>query len=199
MISSLFSFRKGHLFARVMKTLALPFLIVALFGFVEKKLIKTKVSEGISVSLPSELKPMEPEDLALRYPSVRAPLGAYTNPDRIVDFSVNISATRWTEKDFAIAQKFFKSGIYNLYDKIEMINEGTHVIKKKNYVFYEFESRLNGKRGQLGNEQNIITYTYIQYLIENGRTLVFTFSCPRDLRQEWQPIAQEMMLSVRVK
>ena len=182
-----------------MKTLSFAFLLVVLFGFAEQKLIKTKVADGISVSIPEGFVPMEPEDIALRFPSVRAPLGAYTNQDRVIDFSVNISATQWLAKDFTIAQKFFKSGIYNLYDRIVMISEGTRVIKKKNYIFYEFESRVNGKRGQLGSEEAIVNYTYIQYLVENGRTLVFTFNCPRDLRQQWQPIAQQMMMSVRVK
>ncbi|HZX75316.1 MAG TPA: hypothetical protein VFE57_12895, partial [Cyclobacteriaceae bacterium] len=119
--------------------------------------------------------------------------------DRVVDFSVNISATRWQAKDFDIAQKFFKSGIYNLYDRIEMISEGTRTLKKKNYIFFEFESRMNGKRGQIGNEAAIVNYTYIQYLVEDGRTLVFSFNCPRDLRQQWQPIAQQVMMSIRVK
>ena len=182
-----------------MKTLGFSFLMLALVGFAEQKLIKTKVVEGITVSIPQGFTPMEPEDLAQRFPSVRAPLGAYTNQDRRVDFSVNISATQWQAKDFLIAQKFFKSGIYNLYDRIEMISEGTHAIKKKNYIFYEFESRINGKRGQLGSEAAIVNYTYIQYLVENGRTLVFTFNCPRDQRQQWQPIAQQVMMSVRVK
>ena len=199
MISSLFSFRKGHLFAYVMKSLGFSFLIAVLFGFTAQKLVRTQIADGIRASLPEGFVPMEPEDIAQRFPSVRAPLGAYTSQDRVVDFSVNISATQWLAKDFTIAQKFFKSGIYNLYDRIEMISEGTHVIKKKNYIFYEFESRMNGKRNQLGNEQAIVTYTYIQYLVENGRTLVFTFNCPRDQRQQWQPIAQQVMLSVRVK
>jgi len=199
MISSLFSFRKGHLFAHVMKTLGFSFLIVVLFGFAEQKLIKIKVADGIKASIPEGFVPMEPQDIAQRFPSVRAPLGAYTNQDRVVDFSVNISATQWQAKDFTIAQKFFKSGIYNLYDRIEMISEGTHVIKKKNYIFFEFESRMNGKRGQVGSEEPIVNYTCIQYLVENGRTLVFAFNCPRELRQQWQPVAQQVMLSVRVK
>lgn len=182
-----------------MKSFGFSILIVALFGFADQKLIKIKVADGIKASIPEGFVPMEPEDIAQRFPSVRAPLGAYTNQDRVVDFSVNISATQWQAKDFAIAQKFFKSGIYNLYDRIEMISEGTRAIKKKNYIFFEFESRMNGKRGQLGSEEAIVNYTYIQYLVENGRTLVFTFNCPRDQRQQWQPIAQQVMLSVRVK
>jgi hypothetical protein len=199
MISSLFSFRKGHLFTHIMKTLGLFFLLTGLLSFTGEKLVKVKVSDGISASIPQGFIPMEPEDIAQRLPSVRAPLGAYTSQDRVVDFTVSISATRWLAKDFALAQKFFKSGIYNLYDRIEMISEGTRVIRKKNYIFFEFESRMNGRRGQLGSEQAIVHYSYIQYLVEDGRTLVFAFNCPRDQRQQWQPVAHEVMMSLRVK
>src|ERR1700754_2637221 len=78
------------------------------------KLVKTKVNDQITVSLPADFFAMTPEDIAQRLPSVRAPLGAYTNQDRVVDFSVNISATQWPDADQAIAQKFFKSSLYNL-------------------------------------------------------------------------------------
>ena len=126
------------------KSLLILFLLWA--PFTAQKLIKTKVATGISVSLPPELYPMAPDDLAQRYPSVRAPLGAYTDKDRAVDFSVNISATKWPDTDAELAQKFFKSGLLNLYDKVDMITEGTQVLHKRKFVFFEFESRISGDR-----------------------------------------------------
>jgi len=142
---------------------------------------------------------MTPEDIGQRFPSVRAPLGAYTTEDRVVDFSVNISATQWPDTDYTMTQKFFKAGIYNLYDKVEMMSEGLQDIHKKKFIFFEFDSRTNGDRRSMGNSDPILKYTYIQYLVQPGRTLVFTFSCPKDRKQEWQPIAHEVMKSIRVK
>jgi hypothetical protein len=37
------------------------------------------------------------------------------------------------------------------------------------------------------------------YLVEPERTLVFSFSCTRDVEEIWQPVAREIMKSVRVK
>lgn len=170
-----------------------------LAAFTSSPLVKTKVSDGITVSLPPTLLAMTPEDIALRFPSVRAPLGAYSNQDRIVDFSVNISATRWTEKDVPMAQEFFKASLYNLYDRVEMINEGTQIHHKKNFIFFEFESRMNGDKRKQGYSDPILKYTYIQYLVQSKRTLVFTFSCPRDMREEWEPVAKEIMASIKVR
>lgn len=184
-----------RLFPAIIITLAAVFGL----GFTLVKLVKTKVTNDITVSLPNNLYPMTPEDIGQRFPSVRAPLGAYTTEDRVVDFSVNISATRWVPEDFEMGQKFFKSGIYNLYDKVEMISEGTQDIHKKKFIYFEFESRTNGDRRKLGSSDPILRYTYIQYLIEADRTLVFTFSCPKDQKPQWQETTHQVMKSIHVK
>jgi hypothetical protein len=173
--------------------------LLLLFGFAPAKLVKTKVADGITVSLPADFYAMAPDDIAQRFPSVRAPLGAYTNQDRVVDFSANISATQWPDGDQEVARQFFKAGLMNLYDKVEVIEEGIQVINKKKYIFFEFESYVRGNKAQLGNEDPILKYTYIQYLVQPKRTLVFTFSCPKDQRQDWQETARQIMKSVKVK
>ena len=169
------------------------------FGFTLAKLVKTKVTNDITVSLPNTLFAMTPEDIGQRFPSVRAPLGAYTTEDRVVDFSVNISATKWTQNDLEMGQKFFKAGIYNLYDKVEMLSEGMQEIHKKKFIYFEFESRTNGDRRKLGSSDPVLKYTYIQYLIQPDRTLVFTFSCPKDQKPQWQETTHQMMKSIHVK
>ena len=163
------------------------------------KLVKTKITDDITVSLPADFFAMTAEDIAQRLPSVRAPLGAYTNTDRVVDFTVNISATQWPDADQVIAAKFFKSSLYNLYDKVDMISEGIHDVHKKKMIFFEFESRINANRRVEGGSQPILKYSYIQYLVEEGRTLVFTFSCPRTDMETWKPVANEVMKSIRIK
>jgi hypothetical protein len=177
------------------------FLVLALLlvAFSPAKLVKTKVNKEITVSLPADFAPMTNEDIAQRYPSVRAPLGAYTNTDRVVDFSVNISATQWPDTNADMAKKFFKAGITNLYDRVEFIDEGSREIKKKKFVYFEFVSRVNGNKRQLGEQQSIQRYTYIQYLVEPKRTLVFTFACPKEMKEDWQQVAREVMKSVAVK
>jgi len=175
------------------------FLVFILFAFAPAKLVKTKITDNITVSLPKQLIPMTQDDIDQRYPSVRAPLGAFTDIDRTIDFGVNISATQWSENDIEMAAKFFKSGIYNLYDRVDLINSGIHTVNKKKFIFYEFESRVNGNKMKEAERQPIYKYSYVQYYIEKGRTLVFTFSCPKDRRSEWQPIAQEMMKSIKIK
>lgn len=175
------------------------FGVLILFGFAPVKMVKTKVGEGITVSLPTTLVPMTDEDIVLRYPSVRAPLGAFTNADRNADFSVNISATAWQQSDIEMAAKFFKAGIYNLYDRVDIIESGIHTINKKKFIFFEFESRVNGNKLKDGERQPMLRYSYVQYYIEKGRTLVFAFNCTKDQREQWQSSVHSIMKSVKVR
>jgi hypothetical protein len=182
-----------------MRKILLSLGIITLFAFSPSKLVKTKIAEGITISIPTELQPMTEDDIILRYPSVRAPLAAYTDINRTLDFSVNISATQWPDTNLEMASEFFKSSITNLFDRVDFIEEGIHTIHKKKFIFFEFESRVNGNKMALGEQQPVFRYTYIQYLIEPNRTLVISFNCPKAMKEDWQETVRSMMKSVKVK
>jgi hypothetical protein len=178
--------------------LILVFSLV-LLGFDQPKLVKMKLDDGTRISIPEGWRPMDDMDFRDRYPSVRAPIGAFTNEERLVDFSVNISATRWPDTDQTLAQQFFKSSIMNMFDKVTMIDEGTRELHGKKFIFFEFESRINGNRQKEGEQNAIAKYSYIQYYVGKDRTLVFSFNCPQRAKVDWQGIAKQMMLAIRVK
>jgi hypothetical protein len=163
------------------------------------RLVKTKISKNITVSIPSELMAMTADDIALRHPSVRKPIAAYSDIDRMIDFSIKTSATQWPDANIEMSRKFFKAGIYNLYDRVEMIEEGIQEIHNKNYIFFEFDARINGDRRALGDQDSILKYNYVLYLVEKNRTLVVTFSCPDQVKSEWQETAHAVMMSLRIK
>jgi hypothetical protein len=177
------------------------FLLISLIflSFDHPRLVKTKVADGITVSIPRGWRPMDGLDFTQRYPSVRAPLAAFTNEERIADFSVNTSATQWPDADLNIAQQFFKSSVMNMFDRVEMLHEGIIEVRGKRFVFFEFESRVNGNRTEQGLTDPVMRYTYLQYLIEPDRTLVFSFNCPKRDRERWQSTAAAVMKSIKIK
>ncbi|HEU5290127.1 MAG TPA: hypothetical protein VFU05_05745 [Cyclobacteriaceae bacterium] len=174
-------------------------MCIPLLSFAPPRLVKTKITDDITVLIPKNFRPMDELDFTQRYPSVRQPIGAYTNEAREVDFSVNISATQWPDGDVEIAKEFFKSGVVNMFDGVDMIEEGIHTVGGKQFIFFEFESRVKGDRSKLDLTDPVLNYTYIQYLVEPKRTLVFSFSCPRRIREDWQPTARKMMKGIKVK
>jgi hypothetical protein len=177
------------------------FLLISLIflSFDNPKLVKTKVADGITVSIPKGWRPMDGLDFTERYPSVRAPLAAFTNEERLVDFSVNISATQWPDTNVEIARQFFKSSLMNMFDRVEILQEGVNDLHGKKFIYFEFESRVNGNRSEQGQTDPVMRYSYLQYLVEAKRTLVFSFNCPRREREQWQPTANAIMKSIRVK
>lgn len=177
------------------------FLLISLifFPFDQPKLVKTKATDKITVSIPQGWRPMDGIDFTERYPSVRAPLAAYSNEDRIVDFSINISATKWAIEDQEIASQFFKASLSNMFDRVDIINEGIAEIHGKKFIFFEFESRVSGSREKEGQREPILRYTYQQYYIHDLTTTVFTFSAPKRERETWAATAKLMMESIKIK
>lgn len=173
--------------------------IVAFSGLQQEKLVKTKVGDHITVSLPQSFFPMSNSDLAQRYPSVRQPIGAYTNNDRLVDFSIKESATQWRASDIKIANDFFKASLVNLYDRVKFLKEEIVTIDDKQFMAFEMETRINGDQYSLDKKDPVRQYVYIQYLLINGKTIVFTFTCPLHMKQMWQESAQDVMQSLKVK
>jgi hypothetical protein len=165
----------------------------------EKKWVKTKVNDNISFLLPKDFYAMTPEDIAQRYPSVRSPIGAYTNADRLIDVSVKVSATQWAEDDIELASKFFKSSILNLYDQVNFTREEVEMINDKKFAVFEFDTRIAGEEFSLETRQSVRKYNYVQYVIHGGETLVFSLQCPSELREECRAIASRMMASIEVK
>lgn len=163
------------------------------------KLMKMKVNDQITVSIPRDWHAMDAMDFTQRYPSVRAPLAAYTDADRQVDFSINISATQWPDTNHEIAKQFFKASLKNMFDQVTMLQEGVREVNKKKFIYFEFESRMNGNQRQEGQRDPVGKYTYIQYYLERGRTLVFSFNCPRRMKDDWRETADDMMQRIKIK
>jgi hypothetical protein len=173
--------------------------IICVAAVQKVKLVRTKVNDKITVSVPQDWIPMDGMDFTQRYPSVRAPLAAFTNMERNVDFSVNISATQWPDGDLEMSKRFFKSSIMNMFDRVDFIDEGIREVNNKKFIVFEFESRIDGNRQKEGFKDSILKYSYIQYLVQPDRTLVFAFNSPRRLRDDWQENEREMMSAVKIK
>jgi hypothetical protein len=123
----------------------------------------------------------------------------YTNPDRVVDFGFNQTQTRWRHEDLPLLQKFYKSSIVSLYSKVNFIQETTATVNKRNFVVFEFISELvDEDQNSLKKGSVVKQYSYMQYTIENNKVLVFNFTCPANLKKEWQEIARQVMATVKI-
>jgi len=176
-------------------------IFIALLSFPPQvKLVKTKITEDITVSIPEDFTVMTPEDMNQRYKSYRKPIALYTDPSRLVDFGVNFSFSKWALGDLEILGKFYKSSLINLYTEVEFIYEGLKTINGKEYVHFEFISTVSTTEdNSIIPRKPIRKYTQLLYTVDKGRTIIFNFSCPAEQQLTWQLDASRIMASVNIK
>lgn len=161
-----------------------------------EKLVKVKLDDRVTVSIPESFMPMTTEDMGQRYESYRKPLALYTDPSRLIDFGVNRAFSIWQEDDLETMKEFYQASILELYDKVDFIDSGIKTVNKHEFVYFEFESVVYPDNDFQGS---VTKYTYLMYALSEGTTFLFNFTCPKNMRQEWQPTAQAMMAKVKVK
>lgn len=160
---------------------------------------KTKLTDDISIELPQSFTPLAEQEISEKFISYRKPLAIYGDQARVIDFGVNVSMTSWSNEDLELMKRFFKSSIMNLYDSVIMITEDIREINGEQFAVFEFVSSVSGDENSIVNVRNISKYTYLQYALINGKTLLFNFSSPARLRNKWAPVAEKMMQSIKIK
>lgn len=180
-------------------TLLLTAFPLISFRGAEDKFIRVDISEEITVSLPESFQTMTEDQMQRKFLSARPPLAAYTSPDQMADFSVNVSNTRWQASDLPILKDFYRSSLLELYDQVNFLEEGIHPVNDDEMVFFEFTSVVNEDEDSVVPKPPVHQYTYVQYAIRDNQALVFTFSCPTRRQDQWQSTAQKIMSSVKMK
>lgn len=170
--------------------------IVSLDSFGQGPLSREKITDDISMKIPSDFIPLVESERNRKFLSAKEPIALYSNSDRTVDLGINETSSRWSINDLVILKDFYKANILSLYTEVAFLQEGIITIDDRSFIAFEFNSKVVDERG-LGKP--IAKYTYILYTIKEDRVLLFNFSAPFRYRQAWQPAAQEMMSSIRIK
>lgn len=172
------------------------------------KLHKVSIPPKMVVQLPSDWTLMPDDAIATKYPAPRKPLAAYTSPSGQVDFVASEKSTPFPAKpgDLPILLKFFKASILNAFSNgVEFTKEEIVNLDGTDFIAFEFVSALSGE-GSIQKRGTMRRYSYLLYTIlpaasekERPQLLVFNFSCPAVLADEWRPVARQVMATVRVK
>jgi hypothetical protein len=167
--------------------------------FLQSGLVKMKINESITMSIPQDFRPMTNDEIADRYFTTKRPMALFTDQTLTVDLGVNKSTTNWAEKDLEIMKSFQKSNIYNLYDNIDMLSEGIQEVNGRNFAYFEFVSSVKDEENAFVKKGDINKYTYIQYAIINGQSLVFNFTCSSRNKDLWREQVAQVMKSIELK
>ena len=162
------------------------------------KLKKTKLTDRISVSLPEDFHAMTDDEIAAKYFVARKPAASYASPDRIADFTLNVTNTPARPQDLAMLKNFLKSGIQGSYTKVEYLQDGVVKIGERDFVALEFTAEIRDDDPNSANRGVTRQYSYLLYTPIQGKLNVLAFNCPAQVRQRWQPVAKAVMETVRV-
>ncbi len=167
--------------------------------FAQVKLKNVKISNKISMKIPSKFIEMGEEDMWQRSSSYRKAIALYSDEDRVVELGINHAFTRWEEGDILLLQNMYMASIQEIFDEVKFSKEEITNINGRDFAVFEFVSKIKGISGSIGKNNSVVKYYYIQYTIVDGGTFVFNFSCQNYVKEDWQETAKIIMGTIKIK
>lgn len=172
-------------------------LFNAIVLFSQEKMVKHQINNDISYQVPETFTLMSSGDRIQKFVSSREPLAMHSSMDREINFGVNWNPMQWIAGDEEIIHGFYKKSIQSMFDEVEFVQDGIKEINGKKFVVFEFISSLKSENAFSSKSSR--NYTYIQYTSYNNQVLLFNFGCKARLMNQWKPVANEIMNSIKVK
>lgn len=176
----------------------LAIILIAGATFASTKLKKVNITKEISVQLPKDFMPLPDAEIARKYPAATKPLAVYTSPDGNIDFSVTQKRSTFRADDLDMLREFYKANLLETFTNIDFIRQEVTEIKGRKFIVFEFVSRLADERGTT-NLKPMHKYSIIQYTIIGNRLQIYTLHIPFQMKNDWQPVAREIMGSINIK
>lgn len=167
--------------------------------FAQVKLKNVKISNKISMKIPSKFIEMGEEDMWQRSSSYRKAIALYSDEERVVELGINHAFTRWEEGDILLLQNMYMASIQEIFDEVKFSKEEITNINGRDFAVFEFVSKIKGISGSIGQNNSVVKYYYIQYTIVDGGTFVFNFSCQNYVKEDWQETAKIIMGTIKIK
>ncbi|WP_017730244.1 hypothetical protein [Nafulsella turpanensis] len=163
------------------------------------RLQRVKVTDGISVKLPENFTLVPEEALSERYISTRQPIALYTSPNGQAEFVINVSNNQWQHFDLPLVKDFYKASLGGLYSDIDFMKEETTETDKMPAAVFEYIGSGQSEEGVIRKSEGFSKYTYIAYVLVEGKVAIFSFTAPAKEKTIWAPVAAEIMESLKLK
>jgi hypothetical protein len=157
---------------------------------------KTKMSDGVSVSLPKGFRALVDGETKLKYPNFHKPVKMMTSEDQVADFGYNISFNQWG-KNLKLLKEFVKSNHTFYFTDIQYLQDTILAMNGRNFIVLEFISNTLNKETDR-QLPPIFTYSYMMYTVEDNKILVFNYTCPARNMGKWKQAAPAIMSSIKI-
>lgn len=143
----------------------------------------------IEILLPQTFKVMSEKMVQAKYPNGNRPKLIYTNPEGSVNIAFNHTPSRLQDTQMAQFTAAMKKVLLAQQPKAVWIADGV----------------INSNRKQIGFLEALTPATDTQiynlmFFVElDGKALLISFNCLEKDRHKWQPLAKEIMKSLKLK
>lgn len=161
------------------------------------KMKKIKLTDGVTAQVPADFRPMTDDEIAQRYFTYRKPVAMFTDGRAVVSFGLNIAATTWKYEDLPILKSFYKASIMQMFTEVKMLREEIEQINGRNYAVFEFISEVRSDPKAIIKRPPVVNYTYILYTVVGEKIYIINFTCPAEVRGDWQSIAHAIVKTVK--
>lgn len=149
---------------------------------------KKVLSDKVEILLPKGFEEMSEEMAKVKYPMENRPKLIYTNKDGSVNVAFNQTATPIKDSQMSEFKDQMKKAFDGMYAGATWYKDEVVQINGKNVGVFELLTP--------GVDTKI--YNLMFFVEVDGKMLMTTFNCPEGQMNEWKPLAQEILQSLKV-
>lgn len=176
----------------LLKSRCLPlilWLLLPVLGLSQSRMEILSLLDGkVELLVPSELSSMRNEMWTLKYHDMPRPVLALTDDNGEVNLIGDMTGQAATEEQLDAFKDFQIDHFKKSRPDIKMLDNGIKMINNRKIGFFKFLSRAGGQK----------VFNYYFFTIVDGKVLLFTFNCIKELRRIWEKTADDMVASLRV-
>lgn len=198
---------------KIISIIAFLWISIIDISFAQKpiKLVKKKIADNtITVSIPDDFTVMGEDVYARKYGAYRQALAMFTSPNGKIDFGINetinrslmaVAAADFKEEDLKILKDIYKGSIKGMHSEVTFLQDEIVTIDKKRMIALQFVGVVKDDEAKTITMKSGVLkqYSCIYYAVQEGKILIFNFTCPDFFRRQYQPVAQEVMQSIKIK
>ena len=172
-----------------MRLLAL-LLLLPVLSFSQGKLTTISLFDGkVELMVPKKLSEMSDEMWALKYRSRERPPMVLTDAPGEVNIIALETKQPADESQMSAFVDFQLNQLKKQRQDLAVLDNGVKTVNGKKVGFFKFLSQAS--------DQNVFNYYF--FVIVEGKVLMFTFNCIEKLRKDWEPTADAIVASLKVK
>jgi hypothetical protein len=169
--------------------LLLPVLLLAATVIQTELQATALLNNRIEIKIPKGFEIMKEDMLKLKYPMERRPTLVYTDVTGGINVAFNLTASRASQEQLEAYKDNFINAFKTMHPTAEWKDSGIKEINGRKTGYLELVTQAMDTK-----IYNLMFFTDL-----DGRLLLCTFNCTEKSIKEWEPLAKEIMQSLKIK